>query len=255
MWKIAKYIFWSVFKSRFLIAYTLFLFFIANGFFMFESDNSKAITGLLSIVLTVVPLVTIIFTTIYFYNSTEFLELLLAQPISRATIFFGEVIGVSVAMLSAFIIGIGIPILFYSVSSINLTLIGVGGAQTLIFVAIAFLASVLTRDKAKGIGLSLMCWFYFAIIYDAIVLAILFAFNDYPLDSTTIILSTLNPIDLSRIIVLMQLDVSALMGFTGALYKSFFGDSLGILIALFGELLWLFLPVILAFRVFKKRDW
>ncbi len=36
-------------------------------------------------------------------------------------------------------------------------------------------------------------------------------------------LSALNPIDLSRILILLQLDVSAMMGYTGAVFKDFFG--------------------------------
>ena len=255
MFKISKYVFLSMLKSKTLIAYTLFLLLISLGFFMFESDVSKAITGLLNIVLIVVPLVTIIFTTIYFYNSTEFIELMLAQPISRKTIFYGEVFGVSFAMLSAFLIGVGLPIILYSASGVGMTLFFVGVLQSMIFVALAFLSSVMTRDKAKGIGVSLMLWFYFSIIYDAIVLAILFAFNDYPLDTVTIVLSSLNPIDLSRIIVLLQLDVSALMGFTGALYKSFFSEGFGIIVALCCELLWIVIPILIAYRVFKKRNW
>ena len=102
-----------------------------------------------------------------------------------------------------------------------------GIVLTLAFISIAFFASVAMRDKAKGIGLSLLLWFYFSVIYDAIVLAILFSFSDYPLDRAVIALASLNPIDMARLMVLMKLDISALMGFTGAVYKQFFGSSFG----------------------------
>ena len=46
---------------------------------------------------------------------------------------------------------------------------------------------------------------------------------DYPMEKPMIGLSALNPIDLSRILILLQLDVSAMMGYTGAVFEDFFG--------------------------------
>src|SRR5438874_411606 len=93
----------------------------------------------------------------------------------------------------------------------------------IIFVSIALLASVKTRDKAKGIGLAILLWFYFSIIFDGLVLFILFQFEDYPMEKPMLILTALNPIDLSRVLILLKMDISALMGYTGAVFKDFFG--------------------------------
>jgi len=97
-----------------------------------------------------------------------------------------------------------------------------GMLLSVIFVSIALLASVKTRDKARGIGLSILLWFYFSIIFDGLVLFILFQFQDYPLEKPMIIFSFLNPIDLGRIQILLKMDISALMGYTGAIFKDFF---------------------------------
>jgi Cu-processing system permease protein len=78
-----------------------------------------------------------------------------------------------------------------------------------------------SKDKARGIGAALLLWFYFALIYDGIVLLILFTFSDYPLEKLTLLLSALNPIDLGRIFIMLKMDISALMGYTGALYEDF----------------------------------
>jgi len=45
-----------------------------------------------------------------------------------------------------------------------------------------------------------------------------------------------------------------LMGYTGALYKDFFGSGTGILFTLGTMLLWIILPIWWALRVFKKKD-
>jgi Cu-processing system permease protein len=86
------------------------------------------------------------------------------------------------------------------------------------------------------------------------VLLILFAFSDYPMEKFTLLLSSLNPIDLGRIFIMLQMDVSALMGYTGALYRDFFGSGTGLLFTGFIMLLWIFIPLILALRSFKKKD-
>lgn len=256
MFKVAKYIFLDILRSKIIIAYAAFLMLLALGLFYFEEDISKSISSLTTIVLIIVPLVCIIFTTIYFYNSSEFILLLMAQPISRKTIFTGLYMGVALAMLCAFIIGIGVPILLFAIHSMGgVTLFLSGTALSLAFVSLAFLSSVLSRDKAKGIGFSLMIWFYFSIIYDAIILVILYSFQDYPLEKAVMILSSLNPIDLSRILIFLKLDISALMGFTGALYKDFFGTSWGFLATLCIQILWIFFPAYFSFNIFKHKNW
>jgi Cu-processing system permease protein len=86
------------------------------------------------------------------------------------------------------------------------------------------------------------------------VLLILFAFSDYPMEKVTLLLSSLNPIDLGRIFIMLQMDVSALMGYTGATYKDFFGSGLGLSYTMGIMLVWMITPVLLAMRSFSKKD-
>jgi Cu-processing system permease protein len=125
---------------------------------------------------------------------------------------------------------------------------------TFVFVALAFFASVSTRDKAKGIGIALLFWIYFTLIYDGLVLYVIYSFSDYPLEKVTLTLSSLNPVDLARIIILLKLDLSALMGYTGAFYKNFFGSSLGITYSFLFLALWTGIPLLVALRKFAKKD-
>ena len=119
---------------------------------------------------------------------------------------------------------------------------------------IAFFASVKSRDKARGIGAALLLWFYFALIFDGLILLILFAFSDYPLEKLTLLLSSLNPIDLGRIFIMLTMDVSVLMGYTGALYKEFFGSLSGMLYTMGIMFIWMAVPLLLAVRAFKRKD-
>ncbi len=254
MLKLSRYVLYDILRSKVVIAYTLFLFVVSFSLFQLEENHSKAILSLLTIVLIVVPLISMIFSTIHYYNSYEFIELMLSQPLSRRRILVSEFGGVALSLLSAFFIGVGIPVLLFAFDDTGLALLFAGSSLTLIFTSIAFLASVKARDKARGIGAALLLWFYFALIYDGMVLMILFSFSDYPMEKFTLLLSALNPIDLGRIFIMLKMDVSALMGYTGALYKDFFGSGTGILFTVAIMLLWIALPLWWALRVFKKKD-
>lgn len=254
MMKLSKYVLYDILKNKIIIAYTLFLLIVSLSMFQMDENSSKAMLSLLNIVLIVLPLVSLIFTTIHYYNSYEFIELMSSQPMSRTRIILSEYAGVSISLLSAFIIGVGLPVLFFAADETGFALLFTGTSLTLVFTSIAFFASVMARDKARGIGLCLLLWFYFALIYDGIVLLILFTFSDYPLEKLTLLLTALNPIDLGRIFIMLKMDISALMGYTGALYKDFFGSSTGVLFTTGIMLLWIFLPLWLAVRRFKKKD-
>ncbi len=254
MLRIVKYVLLDILQNRILIGYTLFLFAVSFGLFNLGDDPTKGMVGLLNIVLIVAPLVSIVFSTIHFYNSYEFIELLAAQPLRRSVIVWSEFFGLAAAMKLAVLMGIGIPVAIYSPNATGLFLVLAAAALSVVFVSIAVLASVLTRDKAKGIGVALLSWFFFALLYDAIVLFLMFAFADYPLEKAMLAVVALNPIDLARVLVLLQMDISALMGYTGALFQELLGTGLGIAFAAVVLLAWVFVPIVLAVRVFRGKD-
>lgn len=252
--RIVKYIFLDILRNRFIIFYTLFLALTTIALYQLDSDPAKVTLSLLNIMLMVVPLVSIIFTTIHFYNSYEFIELMLAQPVNRKVVFLAEYFAVTLSLSISIVLGVGLPIIIYGIDSASFTLLYTGVLLNIVFVSLAFLASVITRDKAKAIGIALLFWFYFSLIYDGLLLWIIYSFQNYPLEKLTLGLVSLNPIDIARIIMILQLDISALMGYTGAFYKDFFGSNMGILFS--GTILgiWILLPLALALRIFRIKD-
>ena len=254
MFKIAKYIILDIIRSKVLIAYTLLLAIISTSIFMADADVTKGLVSITTVVMITVPLVSVVYATTYYFNAYEFTELLVSQPISRKHILMGKFLGISSSILGAFIIGICLPVSIFAFSATGLTMMAAGSLLTLSFISLAFLASTITRDKAKGIGLALMIWFYCSIIFDGLVLLFLFSFSEYPLEKAMIAITALNPIDLARILILLQLDISALMGYTGALYRQFFGSGAGIVFSIVMQLFWITLPMLFALRVFKRKD-
>src|SRR5210317_2246637 len=139
--KIVKYSFYDLLRSRW--SYVYFLFYLVMGFVLLflNNDVSKAVITLMNIIVVLTPLIGTIFGVMYFFNSMEFTELLLAQPMPRKTIFLGQYLGVSLSLTLSLVIGLGIPFLFYgllqSSSIFNfLSLLLVGAFLTFIFVAL-----------------------------------------------------------------------------------------------------------------------
>ncbi|MCI0448414.1 MAG: ABC transporter permease subunit [Chlorobi bacterium] len=252
--KILKYVIYDILRSRIVIGYTILLFAVTYGIIYTGKDASKAIISLLNVVMLVVPLVSIIFGTIHFYNSREFMQMMLALPVKRKNIFWAEYLGLSFALSISFTLGVGLPLLIYGASAASLYLIFSGAALSFIFTSLSFLASVINNDKTRGIGLSLIIWFYTAIIFDAIVLMIYFLFSDYPLEKFTVIISALNPIDLARILVLLKMDISALMGYTGATLRLFFGSAFGTVFSFAFLIIWILAPTAIALKVFNRKN-
>jgi Cu-processing system permease protein len=157
-------------------------------------------------------------------------------------------------MIFAFFIGAGIPIVLYEATATGFMMLGTGLLLSVIFVAIAMLAAVKARDKAKGIGVVILLWLYFSIIFDGLVLFILFQFADYPLEKMMVGITAFNPIDLSRILILLKMDVSALMGYTGAIFKDFFGTQTGSIISFLVLFIWVVVPTWLSLRKFNRKD-
>ena len=254
MKKLLKYVILDIVQNKIVLVYTLLLLIISLSVFNLENNTAKGLLSLLNIILIIVPLICIIFSTIYIYNSSEFIELLVSQPLKRRTIWLSLFSGLSLSLCLAFFIGAGIPILLYNADATGFMMIAMGLFLTVVFVSIAMLAAGLTRDKAKGIGLSILLWLYFSLIFDALVLFFLFQFQDYPLERIMIAFSFLNPIDLGRIQILLQMDISALMGYTGAVFREFFGNSTGIILSFSGLIIWIIFPLIISLKKFKRKD-
>lgn len=246
-------------RSRWLAAYALFFALVAEALLRFAGGDARTILSLASIMLYVVPLVTLVFGTISLYNARELIELLLAQPVRRGAIYRGLYLGLAVPLALAVVAGIGAPFVFHGITEAGqgttlLALLAIAAALSAIFTAVAFCIALWTDDRLKGLALAVGVWMLCAIVYDGIVLAVVAAFADYPLERPMLGLMLANPIDLARVTLLLQLDVSALMGYTGAVFQQFLGGIAGTLVAAAALALWFAGPLTLGMRAFRRKD-
>jgi len=259
MLKILKYSFYDLMRSRWSYVYFLFYLLLGVVLLFLNNDLSKAVITLMNVIIIIVPLIGTIFGVMYYYSSKEFTELLLAQPIKRSSIFIGQYLGVALSLSMSLIIGLGLPFVFYGLFQSNAIwdfslLLVTGAFLTLIFTALAFNIALYNENKIKGFGYAILLWLFLAVVYDGLFLMSLVMFESYPLDKFSLVATMFNPIDLSRILILLKLDISALLGYTGAVFQKFFGTNFGLLLSISMLSVWVFIPTFNIYRKSKKKD-
>jgi Cu-processing system permease protein len=259
MLKVLKYSFYDLVRSRWIYTYLLFFLLITSGLVYFSHDLSRTMISLMNVLLILCPLIGTLFGALYFYNSREFIDLLLALPLPRRSIFLGKYLGLAFSLSLSFFLGISLPLVISGILSSGLvlnflTLLSTGIFLTFIFTAISFLVALKYENPIRGFGMAIFIWLFLSVIYDGLVLIILMYFESYPLDKFALFMSLFNPVDLSRILIMLQLDISALMGYTGAVFRRFLGTDTGMVVAYSALIAWVIFPVLIFLRVARKKD-
>ncbi len=247
-------------RNKWLFVYALsFLFLSALITYMGSSDPLQASGSLLNLMLLLVPLFSLVFGSISFSESLPFSEILIAQPISRRQIFLGKWLGLGFGLSLSFLLGMGLG----SLMQLNLSQKGFGSyffllllgvLLTFIFLSMSFHIVNVARRRELIFGIVLLNWFFFFVFYDLIVMGVALLWGDYPLEIPMLFLVFLNPIDLTRVLLLMQIDLSALMGYSGALFQKYLGHESGMILGSAALLLWILIPAWLGLRSFQKKD-
>jgi Cu-processing system permease protein len=225
----------------------------------FGGSGERALLSLLNVVLLLLPLVSVIFGTLYVYNAREFIELLLAQPVGRGALYAGLFGGLALPMAGAFLFAVGVPLVLQGGNDPEYLrhcamLLAAGALLTLVYTAFSLCIAVLIEDRARGLGAALLVWLATALLYDGLVLLVTQWFGNYPLEAPLLALVFLNPIDLARVLLLLTFDNSALMGYTGAVYAKFFHEGAGTFLAFGMLLVCIAVPLLVGLRWFRRKD-
>jgi Cu-processing system permease protein len=252
--------FQNLLRARWLW-YALAAFAAATWLFTSFADTfQKAIISTLNLVLLVVSLISALISAMHYYNARDFTILLLTQPVSRTAVFFGQLWGFIAALSAAFLIGVGLPLALFGAfqepeAPVFTLLLAVGVFVIAIFTSLSHLICLRFEDKVKGIGLTLFLWLFFAAGFDLLLIGYLQAMSDYPVEQHALVLSFLNPLDLSRILVMLELDISALMGVTGAVFKKYFSSNIGAIISFAALFVWIVLPQWAGATMARSKDY
>jgi Cu-processing system permease protein len=254
---VMRYVVRDLLRSRWLLAYAAFFFLATTLLLRFSDTPGKALISVSHIVLFVVPLANVVFGAMYLYSAREFVELLLAQPLQRRTLYAGLLLGLAGPVAGAGALGLLAPLI---VAGVPASVLGTGLLLALVAVALSavftVLAAVITfavEDRVRGLAAAIGAWLLLALVYDAVVLMAAVQLADYPLERPMLAAMLANPIDLARLLLLVRLDGAALLGYTGAVFQRFFGGA-GALVAGAAIVLWVALPAWGGARLFQRKD-
>ncbi len=256
---IVQYQLSNVLRSRWLIGYGLFFLLVTDALLRFGDGGTSAVLSLINVVLLLVPLVSIVFGTMYVYDAREFTELLLAQPVRRRQLFAGLYLGLVLPLALSVVAGVAVPFAMHGATAAGgqgalMMLLATAVTLTAIFTALACVVALRWEDKVRGLGAAIAIWLALTILYDGSVLLLATMFAQYPIEQALLGGMLANPVDLARIALLLQFDISALMGYTGAAFRNVFGSAAGIALAVTALALWVAGPVALGARLFARKD-
>lgn len=246
-------------RNRWVLAYGAAVLLATDLLLRLGGTGPRALLSMLNVVVALVPLVVVVFATVYWHGARDFVELLLAQPVRRRDLFIGQLAGVIVPLGGAVTLGLVAPMVYQraldaETAPVLVAFVGAAVALTAVFAAIARLVSLVTDDRLVAVGLAFVVWLMATLGWDAALLLGLSWFADWPLDRPVLVATLLNPVDLARVMLVLRLDVAALLGYTGALFGKYLGPGRGTGLAVVGLGLWVLVPTLVAWRRFSRRD-
>ena len=190
---------------------------------------------------------------VYWYHART--EWLLTQPVGRFEILAARWCALTLALTTTLGVGLLTPFLVTASWDSGLVLLTASSTfLTIVFVTVGIGIATVFSDRVRGIGAALALWFYFALIHDALILLVLLAFKEYPLDGVAAILGSLNPIGLVRVAHILKADAAMLLSYTGALSRNLMTGWQGPTLAAVVCLAWLVGPAFVAIRRFARKD-
>ena len=258
-------------KSKWLVTFAITFFFLALGVpyiilgagGLLPQDYPGMVVGtLITLAVPLVPLVSLAMssTTVAGERETGTLEYLLAQPATKSEVFFGKYVGIVLSLTLAMMLGYGGAELI--VYATNPTFI-ISFIYALVYssllsgasVGLGFIISVLTKTRAAAIGSGLFLWFILVIIYDSGFLGVItVALNA---DSLLLPLTIANPVESTRILAMMHMADSPLRGELGpqaSYLLQQYGSIVASRILAAVLLLWVIVPVLVSYLIFRKQD-
>ncbi|MCP4898145.1 MAG: ABC transporter permease subunit [bacterium] len=233
---------------------------VTSGYAGFQ-DFIRTAASLANLSGFVVPLFALLLGVFSFLTNREYLEILLTQPISRARVLLGKYFGLSLTVLIASGLGFGLPGIVIALA------IGVEGAvgylavvlfssvQALAFVGVAILIVLLARRRQIALGAAMGVWIFFELVYGMLMLGTTLYLPARLLKPILLFGLLGNPVDVARVLSLLQVGGPHLFGPAGAtLVKLAGSEMLATGVGFLALLAWVVLPMALAIRIFARQD-
>ena len=252
---ILRYEMLNAMRSRWLYGYTVFIAVCVFGFFNLSDDPVKAQLSITTVFCSVIPLVSILFGCMSWYQSELFTQLLLTQPVDRRTLFCARVMALSLSLALSLCVGLLLPMLLLGVRDSGVMwLFAASLFLSFVYCLLGTVISGYLADRMWGLGSAVLIWVYSALIHDGLILLMLIGLREYPVDLWSSLVCALNPIGLTRVVLLLHYDAPLLLGHSGALVRNLVESGEGYFYAALIGASWILFPLCLAYRKFIRRD-
>ena len=222
---------------------------------------SRTSTSLLSLVLYLIPLGALIMGTQSFIKNEGYDEMLFSQPVSRAEILVGKLLGLATAMTSATFVGFGLGGLIIATQIDGEDFIGypifvaLSLVLSTVFLSVSMVTAIACGRRIKAFGIALLVWFFFVIFYDLLVLGGSLLFKERA--ANYFIFASLfgNPVDMVRVAGLLSVGGGEIFGPAGAaLLKFLGGETRAVAVLVVSLVLWILMPVVVSVRLLRRQD-
>ncbi len=216
--------------------------------------------AMVNINLYLIPLLAMFTTALSIVSEREkgTMELLLAQPVSKAEVLLSKYLGSVISIATAVALGYGITAwyLWLFLSSGDLVIFLQIMAESVLLAAVlsavGITIGVTSRSRFQALAIILTIWFFTLIIFDLILMGYVMIAN--PDASSLFILMALNPVENSRLLMMYAIDPTLLvLGPVSVYVARNIGHILPILL-LATQIAWLAALLTLAALKFKKQD-
>jgi Cu-processing system permease protein len=257
-------------ETRWLFAFTALFALLVLGLSYFGLAQSREVgfqgfsrltLSLMNLVLFLVPLTGLVVGVGSLAGGGEALPLLLAQPVSRGEVLIGKYLGLCAALSVAQALGFGgggIVVAFQAGSDQIAGFAALTALSLLLgclSLAAALCIASVAADRLRALSMALLLWLSMVVLYDVAILGATALLRGLPLQAVLIPALLVNPVDLVRVLITIAVGSGALFGPTSAVLVRFFGGGGGALLALGALLVETLVPLLVALRIFRRRDW
>ncbi|MCP3977926.1 MAG: ABC transporter permease subunit [bacterium] len=233
---------------------------VTSGYAGFQ-DFTRTAASIINLGGFLIPLFAMLLGVFSFITNQDYFEILVTQPVSRSKVLLGRYLGLLLTILGASLLGFGLPGVLIAL------VIGVVGAQSyllvvvysmmlaMVFTGLSVLISLVARRRQIALGIALGVWVFYELAYGMIMLGTTLYIPPNVLKTVLPAGLMGNPVDIARVLSLLQVGGPHLYGPAGATLVKLTGSTaMATVFGLLGLLGWIVIPVVVSMKIFERQN-
>ena len=221
------------------------------------------VVSLSSLSIFLIPLIAILLSYDALIGEIErgTMALLLSYPVSRVQILAGKFIGHIIILTLATAAGYGLAGIALQLANGGIDiaawkpfalLIAASVVLGAAFLAMGYVISAKVKERGTAAGVAIGVWLFFVVIFDMTLLGVLVADSEQTITAPVVEgILLLNPADIYRLLNLTGYENTAMYAGMAGLSEQI---SLTVPVLLAAQILWVFVPLVLAAWIFGRRQ-